>query len=81
MKKILVIFCFLSLFTINESNAQCAMCKATAESNMKDGRSTVGRGLNSGILFLMAIPYMMAATGLGIWYYNKKKRQKLVLAD
>lgn len=80
MKKIIIVFYFLSLFSINESNAQCAMCKATAESNMKDGKSTVGRGLNSGILFLMSVPYIMAATGFGIWYYNKKKKQKLAIA-
>jgi hypothetical protein len=40
-------------------DAQCSMCKAVVESGTadKDLRS-VGEQLNTGILFLMAIPYL-----------------------
>lgn len=42
-------------------SAQCAMCKAAAESSMKSDSNSIARGLNSGILYLMAIPYIMIA--------------------
>tara|TARA_B000000532_G_scaffold39727_1_gene28883 strand:+ start:1140 stop:1292 length:153 start_codon:yes stop_codon:yes gene_type:complete len=48
------------------------MCKAVGEQSSKlDG---LGVGLNSGILFLMAIPYILMATGaLLMWKrFNKE---------
>ena len=41
----------------------CAMCKATVESGQNTttfgGEQTIGRGLNQGILYLMAVPYVL----------------------
>lgn len=42
----------------------CAMCKAVVESgegggNIFGGEQAIGRGLNSGILYLMAVPYVL----------------------
>lgn len=39
----------------------CAMCKATVESQDKafGGPQAIGQGLNSGILYLMAVPYLL----------------------
>jgi hypothetical protein len=41
----------------------CAMCKAVAgtqpESNIYGGAQAVGGGLNKGILFMMAVPYVL----------------------
>lgn len=53
---------FASVFILlaNSSFAQCAMCRANAESNLKNGGS-IAKGLNSGILYLMAIPYLLLA--------------------
>ncbi|MEN8928148.1 MAG: hypothetical protein ABF242_00150 [Flavobacteriales bacterium] len=42
------------LATQLSGNAQCAMCKATAESN-----PDVGGGLNAGIEYIMFFPYLM----------------------
>ena len=42
------------------SIAQCAMCKRNAETGMQNG-NTIIRGLNTGILYLMAIPYLALA--------------------
>ncbi len=42
------------LLTQVSANAQCAMCKATAESN-----PDVGGGLNAGIEYIMAVPYIL----------------------
>lgn len=38
--------------------SQCAMCRANAESSLRNG-STIAKGLNKGILYLMAVPYLM----------------------
>lgn len=40
--------------------AQCAMCKATVESSIGQKNSVAG-GLNQGILYLMAVPYVLMA--------------------
>ena len=65
----------LYLFTISVSKAQCPMCKAAVESSMKDKKSTKGKGLNTGILYLLAMPYLIAGiTGAGYYYRHKKKK-------
>ena len=69
-KLILLVFAFLS--TIN-LNAQCAMCKAVVESNLKEG-GNIGAGLNQGILYLMAMPYV-AALLFGVFYFLQKRRE------
>ncbi|HPF90620.1 MAG: hypothetical protein H6590_06000 [Flavobacteriales bacterium] len=42
----------------------CAMCKAVVESgegsgNIFGGEQSIGKGLNLGILYLMAVPYVL----------------------
>lgn len=55
-------------------NAQCAMCKAVVETNLENGGNE-GIGLNNGILYLMAIPYL-AAISFGVFYYLQNKKTK-----
>lgn len=55
---IILVFCLLLLFG-PDINAQCAMCKQAAETSLKSNPKSIARGLNSGILYLMAIPYVM----------------------
>ncbi|WP_298473600.1 hypothetical protein [uncultured Maribacter sp.] len=66
MKKIIVLlFVFLLLPEI--SFAQCAMCRAVLES----GENTaVAEGVNNGIVYLMAIPYILVG---GVFYFVYKK--------
>ncbi len=55
------------------ADAQCAMCKAVAETS-RDGGSSVADGLNQGILYLMAIPYvLMGAVGFALHRHRKSK--------
>lgn len=54
----IVVLLFLLLPT-SVVEAQCAMCKAAAETSMKSNPNSMARGLNSGILYLMAVPYLM----------------------
>lgn len=67
-------FIFLVIIFINtlELSAQCAMCKAVVESNLKEG-GKVGAGLNYGILYLMAMPYV-AALLFGVSYFFQKRK-------
>lgn len=52
--------------------AQCPMCKAAAESNLKEGGKHA-LGLNSGILYLLVTPYIIAIS-LGYWWWRNNKR-------
>lgn len=58
--RFLIFVCFLIL-TLPELSAQCAMCKQAAESSLKSNPGSMARSLNSGILYLMAVPYLMIA--------------------
>ncbi len=40
------------------SYSQCAMCRVVAESSQNSGE-TIANGLNTGILYLMAFPYLL----------------------
>ena len=51
---------FCSYYFFIDSQAQCAMCKSVVESNLENG-DTIGSGLNDGILYLMAMPYISLA--------------------
>lgn len=55
-------------------NAQCAMCKAAVEANLKDG-GNAGAGLNQGILYLMAMPYIAMLLFASFYYLQKRKKQ------
>lgn len=79
MKKLLLKY--VLIFTLNlllsftgtEAVAQCAMCRSNVEANIQSDNSKVGSGLNSGIVYLMAIPYILAATVGFFWYkYNRR---------
>ena len=53
--------------------AQCAMCTLNAENSVRNG-NTQGMGLNDGILFLLAMPYLIAIA-IGILWYKKYRRK------
>lgn len=76
MKKIAIIFLFIlvSSLSVNlTANAQCAMCSISAEQGTKNG-NTQGKGLNSGVLYLLTIPYVMLA-GVGVLWYKKFRKK------
>ena len=57
------------------TQAQCPMCKISAESNLKNG-GKAGRGLNAGILYMFVTPYLLVG-GLGFvwWRYNRRRKE------
>ena len=64
----------LLLFVI-ASKAQCAMCKSVVESNLENG-DTIGSGLNDGILYLMAMPYISLSLIAFFWVRHNRKQKK-----
>ena len=60
------------LVLADSAMGQCVMCKAVAEDSAAQG--AVGRGINQGILYIMAIPYVL----LGIMGYFVYKKWNLV---
>ena len=56
-----------------DASAQCAMCTMNAENSVQNG-NTQGNGLNNGILYLLAAPYLAVAVVGFLWY--KKYRRK-----
>lgn len=59
----------ITLLYSNVANAQCAMCRAVLES---DGNVEVAEGINNGIVYLMAIPYILVAV-LFYFVYQKMR--------
>lgn len=51
--------------------AQCAMCRAALESS---GDMKAAEGINNGIVYLMALPYILVA-GLFYFVYRKMKNR------
>lgn len=60
--------------------AQCAMCRGSVESTVSNGRSVIASNLNTGILYLLAAPYLLVAGIAYLWYRNSKKEQEQRLA-
>lgn len=64
------IFIFSLIYlTTSSLQAQCAMCRAVVE----QGGEEVAEGINSGIVYLMIFPYLIAAIGIYFLYRNWKK--------
>lgn len=81
MKKALAIFLFFILIVAIQPNAQaqCAMCTVNAEMGVKNG-NTQSKGLNSGVLYLLAFPFLLAG-GVGVlWYTSYRKKNTSNLA-
>ena len=74
MKSKLLFSFLIALVFQTKLSAQCAMCKAVVEANLKEGGS-VGAGLNEGILYLMAMPYI-AVLLFGIFYLLQKRKKQ-----
>ena len=68
--KISIILLFLVFLSPQLIDAQCAMCRAVVES---EGDPESAEALNDGILYLMAIPYILVA-GLFFFIYRKMRK-------
>ena len=75
VRQIIILIISFLLLSIDLSS-QCAMCKAVVEANLEAG-GTKGAGLNDGILFLMAMPYIAVFLFCISYYFQNKKTKAL----
>ena len=75
LKIILLSACLFFVATLLEpAFAQCAMCKASSETNLKAGGGDP-RGLNAGILYMLLCPYVIVG-GIAFWWWRNRKPEQ-----
>jgi hypothetical protein len=68
-----VYFLLFTCFFLLEGNAQCAMCRASLQN---EANKAVAEGVNDGIVYLMAIPYILVAgVFFAVWRLKQKKKE------
>lgn len=73
---VITLLLIILLAGLEEGIAQCAMCNETART-ATEGKNENAIALNNGILYLMALPYIMLATiGFLWWKYGRKKKKE-----
>ncbi len=77
-RKIIFSISFIAFVAINNVNsfAQCAMCRTSVESDLKSGGGSIGTNLNTGIIYLMLIPYLVLMTG-AYFFFRKQINAKV----
>ncbi|UZR94181.1 hypothetical protein [Chondrinema litorale] len=73
MKRFIIISILTILSVGNELFAQCAMCRVSVENNIAAGDTSLASSLNTGILYLMVMPYLMLIVIAYFWFKNSKK--------
>ncbi|SKB39076.1 hypothetical protein [Maribacter arcticus] len=66
-KRTIIILVAVLIVVPFDADAQCAMCRAVLES---ESSGKAAEGINNGIVYLMAIPYVLVA---GLFYFIYKK--------
>ena len=68
-----VVYILFSIFYSLNTQAQCAMCRASLES---EGNTMKAEAVNDGIVYLMVIPYILVGVvGVVVYRMYKKKQQ------
>lgn len=69
-----VVFFLFSIFYSLNTQAQCAMCRASLES---EGNTMKAEAVNDGIVYLMVIPYILVGiVGVVVYRMYTKKKQE-----
>ncbi len=55
------------------SVAQCAMCRTQLENNVSNGDPGIAAGINTGILYLLSMPYLSILVIGYFWYKSSRK--------
>lgn len=53
--------------------AQCAMCRTQLENNVSNGDAGIAAGINTGILYLLVMPYLCIMVIGYFWYKNSRR--------
>lgn len=78
--KTVILGCFLILIHSSGVMAQCAMCKASVETNVNVDGIGLAAKLNAGILYLFVTPYLLAVI-IGIMWYRKSREQRRTIME
>ena len=80
MKKLFILVLLTLVGSLHEVAAQCAMCRSTLENNYSNGQAGIAAGINTGILYLLCIPYLAVGI-LGYLWYKSSRNGSKELAD
>ena len=80
MKKLAYIISLFFLFLMNIQSilAQCTQCKAAAASRDEAGNLIVGGSINTGVLYLLAMPFVLIFFVGGVWWWKSRQLAKQV---
>lgn len=73
-KILLVCVVLIISFVAGDLTAQCPMCRMSAETNLMNG-GTEATSLNTGIIYLLSLPYILIGVLGYLWYTNKDKEE------
>ena len=76
MKRRLVIILILLIASAESIFGQCAMCRSTIENNYSNGDPGIAAGINTGILYLLSMPYLAIIVIGYLWYKSSKNASK-----
>jgi len=76
MKKIFISLFVALAISLHNVAAQCAMCRSTLENNYSAGNPGIGAGINTGILYLLVMPYLAIMIIGYLWFKSSKHAQK-----
>ena len=74
--KTIMATCIVLIISMGETLAQCAMCRATLENNLSNGDPGIAAGINLGILYLFAAPYLAVAAIAFFWFKTTRSNAK-----
>jgi hypothetical protein len=78
--KTVIVFLAILFFNVASASAQCAMCRSTLENNFSNGDPGIGAGINTGILYLLVLPYLAVLT-LGYFWFKSSRNAKQELSN
>ena len=76
MKPVLLTICAI-LVSGASALGQCAMCRTTLENNFSNGNPGIGAGINTGIIYLLLLPYLAIIVVGYLWFKSSRNAQKL----
>ncbi len=77
---VFAIFMLMTIWAPVSLDAQCPMCRLTAEGNLKEG-GMAGAGLNLGILYMLSGPYILFGSIAYIWWRRNGRADDQIIRN
>ena len=71
--KVFVVTILFFLISSASAIAQCAMCRSTLENNFSNGDPGIAAGINTGILYLLVLPYLAIMVVGYLWLKSSRR--------